>query len=288
MSEQTDDEMITRLDKAGEVKVGEPIALGGLVWGTTPPDSAGWWWVRDLNAHPPTQVVSVQKVCGVWAALLWGQWREVANLSRFEWAGPVPEPAAPTCSPNACVGSGDCVNCCPDCDALRSDGYDDGPCERHSKKSRLLKKVQLIMEGRSAILPSGVIVEAGTPGSMNYTGHVPCQKCGQVHWMYGPCPPKDEDPIISEQKAFRNWVLTHTAAAAAQVIKDTIVKEARLQGITGLKLRGTRCESFRVSDNSQRVDVTPIRELQALYSVMIEAEGLWADWSEEDGWHDAT
>mgnify|MGYP001139084993 FL=1 len=39
-------------------------------------------------------------------------------------------PAA-TCSPDRCVGSGDCVQCCPDCDVLRSYGYDDGPCERH-------------------------------------------------------------------------------------------------------------------------------------------------------------
>ena len=24
---------------------------------------------------------------------------------------------------------------------------------------------------------------------LRYTGHVPCRKCGKVHWMYGNCPP---------------------------------------------------------------------------------------------------
>jgi hypothetical protein len=23
---------------------------------------------------------------------------------------------------------------------------------------------------------------------VQYTGHVPCRKCGKTHWMYGPCP----------------------------------------------------------------------------------------------------
>lgn len=28
---------------------------------------------------------------------------------------------------------------------------------------------------------------------IEYTGHVPCPKCGMTHWMHGPCPslPKD-------------------------------------------------------------------------------------------------
>jgi len=35
------------------------------------------------------------------------------------------------CTAIECQGSGHCVQCCADCDALRSDGYDDGPCDRH-------------------------------------------------------------------------------------------------------------------------------------------------------------
>ena len=37
------------------------------------------------------------------------------------------------CSPDECLGTGHCVRCCPDCDALRSDGIDDGSCDRHKQ-----------------------------------------------------------------------------------------------------------------------------------------------------------
>lgn len=64
---------------------------------------------------------------------------------------------------------------------------------RERMKNRLMEKVRLIREGRSAILPSGEIVEQGTPGAMQYTGHVPCRKCGQTHWVHGACPPSQND-----------------------------------------------------------------------------------------------
>jgi hypothetical protein len=35
------------------------------------------------------------------------------------------------CTPDECRGTGDCRWCCADCDALCSDGYNDGPCEKH-------------------------------------------------------------------------------------------------------------------------------------------------------------
>ena len=43
--------------------------------------------------------------------------------------------ASSPCSPDNCVGSGDCVQCCPSCDSLRSYGYDDGPCDRHKHQT---------------------------------------------------------------------------------------------------------------------------------------------------------
>jgi len=132
--------------------------------------------------------------------------------------------SATTCTPGNCVGSGDCVNCCPDCDALRSDGYDDGPCERHAKAEMS----------------------------------------------------KDE---------FKAWLTTQTREAAAKIIKDLIVKEARAQGITGLHLRESRPSSFRVDDH-RRVDTTPISELLTLYHVAIDPAGLKATWTEEDGWQE--
>jgi hypothetical protein len=135
-------------------------------------------------------------------------------------------PPAKTCAPGNCVGSGDCVDCCPDCDALRSDGFDDGPCERH---------------------------------------------------------PKAE---MSEEE-FKAWLTTQTREAAAKILKDLIVKEARAQGITGLHLREDHTSSFRVDDH-RRVDTTPIRELLLLYHVAIDPAGLNATWTEEDGWKDAT
>lgn len=30
--------------------------------------------------------------------------------------------------------------------------------------------------------------EENDPRPLQYTGHVPCRKCGQTHWMHGPCP----------------------------------------------------------------------------------------------------
>jgi hypothetical protein len=37
------------------------------------------------------------------------------------------------CTEDECLGTGDCTQCCPDCDALCSDGYNDGPCDKHRR-----------------------------------------------------------------------------------------------------------------------------------------------------------
>lgn len=135
------------------------------------------------------------------------------------------DPSPPTCTPDNCTGSGDCVKCCPDCDSLRGHGYDDGPCERHA-----------------------------------------------------------EAKMSPEE--FKAWLSTQTSAAAAQAIKELIVKEARAQGITGLHLREDHTSSFRVDDDDRRVDITPIRELWDLYRVAVHGDGLRAEWTEEDGWRE--
>jgi len=64
-------------------------------WSQTLPEAAGWWWIRGLNSHPPVQVVAVQQVCGMWTALIWGQWRPVVDFDGCEWAGPLAEPSEP-------------------------------------------------------------------------------------------------------------------------------------------------------------------------------------------------
>ena len=51
--------------------------------------------VRGLNSHPPVQIVAVQQVCGVWAAMIWSQWRSVTDYEGCEWAGPLNEPTEP-------------------------------------------------------------------------------------------------------------------------------------------------------------------------------------------------
>lgn len=30
--------------------------------------------------------------------------------------------------------------------------------------------------------------QSPAPSQVQYTGHVPCKKCGTTHWMHGPCP----------------------------------------------------------------------------------------------------
>ncbi len=73
-----------------------PLAdVTGSAWSKKLPNAAGWWWIRGLNAHPPVQVVAIQRVCGVWAALIWSQWRAVTDYKGCEWAGPLVEPTEP-------------------------------------------------------------------------------------------------------------------------------------------------------------------------------------------------
>jgi hypothetical protein len=36
------------------------------------------------------------------------------------------------------------------------------------------------------VLSANSQAESGKP--IQYTGHVPCKKCGTTHWMHGPCP----------------------------------------------------------------------------------------------------
>lgn len=38
----------------------------------------------------------------------------------------------------------------------------------------------------------------------SYTGHVPCRKCGTVHWMHGPCPDPGKPTFTEEDKARMN------------------------------------------------------------------------------------
>jgi hypothetical protein len=64
-------------------------------WSRELPNDSGWWWIRGLNAHPPLQIVKVQKVISEWCALIWNQWTPVTVYESCEWAGPLIEPSEP-------------------------------------------------------------------------------------------------------------------------------------------------------------------------------------------------
>lgn len=64
------------------------------------------------------------------------------------------------CTPE-CTGSGDCPDCCPDCDALRSDGVDDGPCDRHKKPAPFIGR---IIPAKTLIMRHNVGTATGDEG----------------------------------------------------------------------------------------------------------------------------
>ena len=35
------------------------------------------------------------------------------------------------------------------------------------------------------------------PPTVQYTGEVPCRKCGNTHWMHGACPSSQNDQVVA-------------------------------------------------------------------------------------------
>jgi len=82
-------------EKQGTGPLSAPPCSAFTEWSHELPNAVGWWWIRGLNAHPPLQIVAVQKVAREWCALIWNQWTPVTAYDRCEWAGPLREPTEP-------------------------------------------------------------------------------------------------------------------------------------------------------------------------------------------------